>query len=279
MDLRILGYFVAVHDEGNLSSAARRCGVSQPSISAAMQTLEDQLGGQLFVRHSKGVTPTAIGGQLYPRAVKLLAEADAIRSIVRDDAPAETLKLALAPFMPFDRVALVLRELRGAGPGYDVSLVEAGAASDLRLATRQTLRDDEIFYPLWQDHFMLALPRAHLLTLKPQIGLAELDGLAWIGRKDCEVEAHFAHALTRAGASVKTKALVATDEQALALLGAGIGACLLPLSLQGAAHAARAPLPDLVLERNVGLAHARGFAMTDALMDAFNQCARVWRAN
>jgi hypothetical protein len=53
MDIRELRYFNAVFRERNLTAAARRCFISQPSISAAIANLEAELGTTLFIRHKK----------------------------------------------------------------------------------------------------------------------------------------------------------------------------------------------------------------------------------
>ena len=55
MDIRELRYFSAVFEARSLTAAARRCFVSQPSISAAIASLEAELGASLFIRHKKGV--------------------------------------------------------------------------------------------------------------------------------------------------------------------------------------------------------------------------------
>ena len=59
MDIRELRYFAAVYRERKLTAAARACFVSQPSISTAITHLEAELGTTLFIRHKKGVAPTA----------------------------------------------------------------------------------------------------------------------------------------------------------------------------------------------------------------------------
>ena len=67
MDIRELRYFAAVFRERNLTAAARRCFISQPSISAAITNLEAELGTALFIRHKKGVAPTEAAEQFHAR--------------------------------------------------------------------------------------------------------------------------------------------------------------------------------------------------------------------
>ena len=77
MDIRELRYFAAVFRERNLTAAARRCFISQPSISAAITNLEAELGTALFIRHKKGVAPTEAAEQFHAVARRIIDEADA----------------------------------------------------------------------------------------------------------------------------------------------------------------------------------------------------------
>ena len=62
ISLRLLRYVTAAADCGNVTEAARRLQVSQPSVSAAIAELEHMLGIAIFVRHhAKGVTLTPAG--------------------------------------------------------------------------------------------------------------------------------------------------------------------------------------------------------------------------
>ena len=52
MEIRTLKYFLAVAREENMSKAAEQLHVTQPTLSKAMRSLEEDLGKKLFVRHS-----------------------------------------------------------------------------------------------------------------------------------------------------------------------------------------------------------------------------------
>ena len=76
MDIRELRYFAAVFSERNLTAAARRCFISQPSISAAITNLEAELGTTLFIRHKKGMAPTASAEQFHAVARHRISRGD-----------------------------------------------------------------------------------------------------------------------------------------------------------------------------------------------------------
>ena len=66
MDINQLKYFITVTQTLNFSEAARRHGISQPSISHHINELEKQVGAKLFLRDKHRVTLTAAGQELLP---------------------------------------------------------------------------------------------------------------------------------------------------------------------------------------------------------------------
>ena len=67
VDTRLLRYFAVVAAEGNLSRAADRLFVSQPTLTKQIKQLESQLGVRLFIRSKAGMTLTAAGEALAER--------------------------------------------------------------------------------------------------------------------------------------------------------------------------------------------------------------------
>jgi DNA-binding transcriptional LysR family regulator len=98
-DLRLIRYFVAVAvavaDTGNVTRAAQRLHISQPSMSAAIQRLEAQLGVQLLARQGRRVTVTPAGTLMHRRGRELLDAADALVAEVRDRGGATSARLRL----------------------------------------------------------------------------------------------------------------------------------------------------------------------------------------
>src|SRR5258705_11332036 len=78
MELRHLRYFVAVVEEGSLTTAAEfRLRTSQPSLSRQIRDLEYQVGAELLTRSVRGVELTAAGKAFLDHARLALAQVDA----------------------------------------------------------------------------------------------------------------------------------------------------------------------------------------------------------
>src|SRR5437899_6734719 len=78
MELRHLRYFVAVVEEGSLTTAAeRRLHTSQPSLSRQIRDLEDQVGAELLSRSVQGVELTAAGKAFLDHARLALMQVEA----------------------------------------------------------------------------------------------------------------------------------------------------------------------------------------------------------
>lgn len=68
MELRVLRYFLAVAEEGNITWAAQLLRISQPTLSRQLKQLEEELGVTLFERGSHTITLTEEGRLLHERA-------------------------------------------------------------------------------------------------------------------------------------------------------------------------------------------------------------------
>jgi DNA-binding transcriptional LysR family regulator len=110
MELRTLGYFVAVADAGSVSAAADVVHVTQPAVSRQLRQLETELGLELFARAGGRLHLTAAGRQFLPHARDVLRQADEARAAARSyaagrlerltiAAPTTTLTDVIAPFL------------------------------------------------------------------------------------------------------------------------------------------------------------------------------------
>lgn len=75
-----LVYFLEVSKTNNISRASERLGISQPSLTLAMQRLESTVGAQLLLRNKQGVFLTQSGKQLQVHAQNLLRSWERVKT-------------------------------------------------------------------------------------------------------------------------------------------------------------------------------------------------------
>ena len=83
MDLRRLRHVVALATHASFAQAAEAVHLSQPAFSRSIQSLEEELGVELFTRGQRRITPTAYGKLVVERAQRMLAEAKGLQRDVK----------------------------------------------------------------------------------------------------------------------------------------------------------------------------------------------------
>ena len=187
VDTRLLRYFTAVAQEGNLTRAAERLFVSQPALTKQIKQLESQLGVPLFSRSRAGMTLTAAGQALADRVPGVLAGWDAALRETRAAASraARVLRVGFLAGAANEATQPIIEAFTRRRPGWRVEMraatwldPTAGLASGdtdvalLRLPFpgQDTLRVEVLFTePRW-----VALPAGHPLATREVIAFHEL---------------------------------------------------------------------------------------------------------
>lgn len=84
LELRHLRAVCAIAEEGSVTKAATRLGLTQPAMSAQLRTVERIIGGQLFERTPGGSVPTDLGRQVVGTARLVLDEVRQLLSSARE---------------------------------------------------------------------------------------------------------------------------------------------------------------------------------------------------
>jgi DNA-binding transcriptional LysR family regulator len=262
MDIRELRYFNAVFRERNLTAAARRCFISQPSISAAITNLEAELGTTLFIRHRKGVAPTQSAEQFHSVACRIIDEADAARNLFRKPLARAALTLGLMRTLDMPRTIALLKPLTG---NSDVALRLVGVheTADARIISKNIIDADEHFVPLWVERYVAALPASHPLTLKDRLRTSDFAGVAMIDRCHCE-QSEF---LDRTASPRKPAAIAESEDWAMALVAAGVGVAIVPEGVARANPDVAVRDIEIKVRRQVGLAYSATRPPSNALKD------------
>jgi LysR family nitrogen assimilation transcriptional regulator len=127
LELRELRYFAAAARTGNLSRAAQELNVTPPAVSQQLRKLEDDLGTQLLIRHSRGVTPTPAGALLLERIDAILrllnTPLDPDHAAPHDR---DTVSLALPAEIGAAVAASLAAQLQERWPGLTLDIQETG---------------------------------------------------------------------------------------------------------------------------------------------------------
>ena len=187
MTLTELRYVVAVAEARHFGRAAERCFVSQPSLSASVKNLEEELGVTLFERGKRGVFLTEAGEQIVAQARRALEEAERVKRVARQgrDPLKGVLRLGvihtIAPYL----LPLLVAALRKAAPEMPLDVEENTTANLDRMLKAGEL--DAVILalpfegpgieaiPLYEESFSVAAPAGHALAKKKAVAVEELD--------------------------------------------------------------------------------------------------------
>ena len=165
MDIRILRYFLAVAEEGNITKAAARLHVSQPALSTQLAALEEELGHKLLERSARGITLTEKGITLRQRADDLVDLAERVEAEIKSSDTGEivgTVSIGAGETPAFRFVARAADELHRRNPKLCFS-VSSGNGEDIVAHLREGTFDLGVLIgPGRYDGFdYLTLPYTH----------------------------------------------------------------------------------------------------------------------
>ncbi|MGC3981106.1 MAG: LysR substrate-binding domain-containing protein [Steroidobacteraceae bacterium] len=247
MNLRDLRYLVALADTKHFGKAAARCHVSQPTLSAQLKKLEEYLGVELIERQPRRVALTEIGEQIVARARRVVIDSDELLSLARSqrDPLSGTLKLALIPTIGPYLLPLLSRQLRKHLPKLKLMLYEYQTEPLLQALRSGDIDMGVLALPihadgvetrkLFEEDFMIALPKGHRLADKATVKLEDL-------RQDSLLLLEDGHCLRDQALEICSKGDVEEDQDYRAtsletlrqMVAAGMGVTLLPqLSTSG----------------------------------------------
>lgn len=163
VDLNLLRTFLAVYRTGSFTAGARLLGLSQPTVTTQIRTLERQLDRELFERLARGVAPVPYADELAARIVEPLDALATVTGGSPDVHPAEPVHLAGPAELLTRRVLPALAPLVDRGvrlritPGLTEPLLEDLRAGrhDLVLATYRPRGRALASVPLADEEFVL----------------------------------------------------------------------------------------------------------------------------
>jgi DNA-binding transcriptional LysR family regulator len=249
MELRHLRYFVAVADERNFTRAARRLGITQPSLSSQIRQLETEVGAPLLRRETRGVGLTDAGKLMCEEARVILGGVERTKTSVARRARGETGKINIGSagatyFHPL--IPAIIREFRKQYP--DVVLMPEESNTALLLARLRAGAIDLAFVrppltdtdglkvePLVKERILIVLPAAHPLAKSKSAPLSALaqDRIILFPRAlNPPVYDAILAAFVSAGRTPDLALEAPQVASAIPMVAAGLGVTLVPESMR-----------------------------------------------
>jgi len=186
LDPHQIEVFCRVFEEKSFTRAAERLGLSQPTVSSHVKSLEDELGGQLFDRLGRQIEPTSAARLLYEHAMELLALHDEVEERLHSHLHGKRGRLSIgASTIPGEH--LLPRVLGGFGrrwPDIEIvvhvastrQIIELVASGELELGIvgARAPNPDLDFEEVAVDRMVLAVPRTGYWEGHKSITLDEL---------------------------------------------------------------------------------------------------------
>lgn len=187
MNLRDLHYVLAVAELGHFSRAAEACNVSQPTLSAQILKLEDELGVRIFERIGRKVHPTAVGEEILAHARSAVnAEGDIVAAAKAGQDPLSgALRLGILPTLAPYLLPFVLPAAAQALPAAPLKLVEdltnnlvadlVDGKLDAAIIASDSGETQLGEIVLFDEPFWIVLPSGHALAKRKSLRAADLD--------------------------------------------------------------------------------------------------------
>jgi DNA-binding transcriptional LysR family regulator len=266
MEMHQIRYFLAAARTLNFTRAAEECNVAQPSLTRAIQLLEDEFGGDLFRRERKLSHLTDLGQRMLPlmqqcynmaQGAKLLAG-----SIKRGEIA--SLRLALSHTVDISLLLPFLSELTRAFNGLELKFLRGNG---IEIAEKLKQGDAELgiagpldeswarfdVWPLFTESFSLVVNANHRLARESAADLDELAHERLLLRPYCEQAEHVAGLLRSRGVNSSHTHELSSERDLLSLLEAGIGVAVVPRSIAIPTTLTRLPIKEFPLDRTVYL--------------------------
>lgn len=238
-----LDRFLAVVQAGSLNKAAELLHISQPALTKSVQTLEERLGVELFVREARGVSLTTYGKALLLRARLIDAE---MRKIVEDiealqELTSGSVNIGAPPGPGFHTNILPAVTLRVIGGDRKLSVnYSMGTREQLLPALREGGLDfvigviveddttgDLVQVPLFEDRDCVVVRNCHPLLQHQPAQIADLLAYPWFVMTESVALESALRARGRALALLPAKSVVHSDSSQLSkaavLASDGIG--------------------------------------------------------
>lgn len=184
MDIKSLQWFLQLVQSGSFSSASRVLDITQPTLSRAIQKLEQDLDTQLVIRTQTGIKTTKSGAELQRRIAPVLNELASIEESIRNSSEQGVVRIGTTPLTSVMFLAPLIADISRKWPGIHLSLHEFSTdkihesllSGELDFGLGVYLHEDPtlVNIPLVDDVYVAYLHEDNPLSGKESLRFADL---------------------------------------------------------------------------------------------------------
>ncbi len=185
MLFRQIECFLAVARIGNLSRAAEEMFLTQPTLTARLKALEEEIGDQLFVRTSRGMRLTEAGREFMPYAERIVGNFQEAKRHLEElrGITGGRLVIGASPGVGTYALPGLLERFSGAYPrvsvsvrtGHSENILEMTLKEEVQLGLTRAMSHPEIeSLPLYEDELVLVVDPDHRFTRRGSASISEI---------------------------------------------------------------------------------------------------------
>jgi len=277
MELRQIRYFLAICEHGGFSRAAETCGVTQPALTKAMKSLEDEVGGAMFHREGRRLVLSELGQMVRPHLQRLSVEQDAALTVAKNfkllrQAP---LRVGILPTIGPARIGRFLALFRNGNPGVELAVSEGSSDTLARQLERAELDvalanalagfgDAFRSERLYQERYVVIFAPGHRFGTLDAVRLADLHGEDYVDRLACEMREMVMHVLGERSVQLYAKFRSEREDWVQTMVLAGLGFAFMPEYSVTVGGLLSRPLVEPAVSRDVHAFEVRGRERTPA---------------
>jgi len=242
MEFHQIRYFLMAAENLNFTRAAKQCHVSQPALTRAIQKLEDELGGTLFVRDGRAVTLSPLGRLMREHLQHIQETQQMARTVAKNflhETPSElnvgvmctigpdVLSAFLNEFRNRHRDILVI--LHDIGPEALPELLYTGSLDCAFVA----LHGDQDFkkvstHALFEEDMVIAFADGHRFAELQEVTLFDIAEEAYVDRLKCEIRQPFFDFMDQNDLNLRVVCSSQRDDWIQELVIRGLGVSVMP---------------------------------------------------
>ena len=286
MEMHQVRYFLAVCRTLNFTKAAEECNVAQPSLTRAIQKLEEEFGGLLFHRERANTHLTELGRAMMPHLERTFEAAQTAKQLATGFKKGEIahLRLGVTNSVGAHILGAVLKGVREGVPNLELSmgagrqgeLIDQAVEGELDLVVLgndKDLPERLRSWSLFREDVRLIMPGDHELAKLDAVPLQKLDNVEFVERTQCAACDRLRELGAAAGITLSFPHRATSEDQLQNLVLSGFGLGIAPKSVPLQPGLVARPIDGGDIERVVGIGTVAGRRYSPAT-DAFVKLAR-----